>query len=150
MVVSIKPSERGNTMAANDSFLRLALKLDAAASATIGVGSLLLYRTFDEWFGTPAALSLPIGIFLVGYATGLVVLATRRQLNPLAVWVVVGGNLAWVLASVVLVLADPVELTGLGVAFVLAQAAAVALFADLQFIGLRRATAAAALQTRTG
>jgi hypothetical protein len=149
MVVFIRPSERGTIMTANDSFLRLVLKLDAAACGAIAVGSLLLYRTFDQWFGTPAGLSVPVGVFLAGYAAGLIVLTTRREINPWAVRVVVAGNLAWAVASVVLVLADPVGLTGVGVAFVLAQAAAVVVFAELEFIGLRRA-GGAAWQTRAG
>ncbi|MDQ3222974.1 MAG: hypothetical protein M3Q75_05805 [Gemmatimonadota bacterium] len=51
---------------------------------------------------------------------------------------VVAINLVWVLGSVALVVAGRFPLTVLGLAFVLAQAAAVALFAALQFLGLRR------------
>jgi hypothetical protein len=48
-------------------------------------------------------------------------------------------NGLWAVDSAILVAARPIALTGLGVAFVLAQAAAVALFATLQFLALRRA-----------
>lgn len=46
------------------------------------------------------------------------------------------ANIGWVAASIVFAIAA--DLTGLGVAFVLAQAAAVALFAELQLIGARK------------
>lgn len=45
-------------------------------------------------------------------------------------------NALWVVASVVVAAILP--MTGLGVAFVLVQAAAVAVFAELQVVGLRR------------
>jgi hypothetical protein len=51
---------------------------------------------------------------------------------------VVAVNALWVLASVALVAAGWFPLTSMGVAFVLALAAAVFLFADLQLLGLRR------------
>jgi hypothetical protein len=51
---------------------------------------------------------------------------------------VVAVNALWVLASVALVAAGWFPLTSVGVAFVLALAAAVFLFADLQLLGLRR------------
>jgi hypothetical protein len=56
---------------------------------------------------------------------------------------VVATNLVWVADSVALVATAWFPLTALGAAFVLAQAAAVFLFADLQFLGLRRARRAA-------
>jgi hypothetical protein len=56
-----------------------------------------------------------------------------------AAWAVVVGNSAWVLGSIGAAVAGWDTFTALGVAVVLAQAAAVAVFADLQWIGLRRA-----------
>ena len=50
-----------------------------------------------------------------------------------ATWVVVLGNSAWVLASLGLVVGAWDRLTVLGAVIVLAQAAAVAVFADLQY-----------------
>jgi hypothetical protein len=55
------------------------------------------------------------------------------------VWTVVVGNSAWVLGSIGAAVAGADTFTTLGVAVVLAQAAAVAVFADLQWVGLRRA-----------
>jgi hypothetical protein len=52
--------------------------------------------------------------------------------------VVVAGNLVWVGASILAVVAGWWSPTTLGTVFVVAQAAAVALFAELQLTGLRR------------
>jgi hypothetical protein len=52
------------------------------------------------------------------------------------VWTVVLGNLAWVAASVLTAVLAP--LTVVGTVVVVAQALAVAAFADLQWLGLRR------------
>jgi hypothetical protein len=58
--------------------------------------------------------------------------------------VVVAGNLLWVAASAVAVVAGWWSPTGAGTAFLLLQAAAVTVFAELQVTGLRRARSAAA------
>jgi hypothetical protein len=47
-------------------------------------------------------------------------------------------NLVWAVASLVLLVTGLVDPSGLGIAFVVAQALIVAGFADVQFIGLRR------------
>ena len=61
----------------------------------------------------------------------------EAEQNRLAKAPRVAANLLWVLGSVALVVTGW-PLTALGVAFVLAQGAAVFLFADLQFLGMRR------------
>jgi hypothetical protein len=79
------------------------------------------------------------GAFLVAYAVVLVLIAARPTIPRPAAWAVVIGNGAWVLGSIGAVVAGRDTFTTLGVAMVLAQAAAVAVFADLQWVGLRRA-----------
>ncbi len=56
---------------------------------------------------------------------------------------VIGLNLLYAADAAVVVVVSWFPLTALGTAFVLLQAAAVALFAALQFVGLRRTTSAA-------
>jgi hypothetical protein len=68
-----------------------------------------------------------------------VVIAARPAIPRTAAWAVVVGNAVWVLGSVGAAVAGRDTFTTLGVAVVLAQAAAVAVFADLQWLGLRRA-----------
>lgn len=83
---------------------------------------------------------LGVGGFFVVFALSLLVLAARPVIPRPAALVVVIGNSTWVVASVVATVAGWNALTPLGVGVVLAQALAVAVFADLQWLGLRRAT----------
>jgi hypothetical protein len=113
--------------------LRAFLRLDAVASGALGLAAAAGAGVLDTLLGLPAGLLLGVGVFLVVYAAGLVALAGRTVIPRPATWVVVLGNSAWVLASLGLVVGAWDRLTVLGVAIVLAQAAAVAVFADLQY-----------------
>ncbi len=119
--------------------LRLALKLDAVASGVLGALSLAAGTVLDDLLGLPLALLVPVGLFLLAYAAFVWIVGTRRQISRTAAWAAVAVNLIWVADSIALVLAGGFPLSAVGTAFVLAQAAAVFLFADLQFLGLRRA-----------
>jgi hypothetical protein len=124
--------------------LRLALRVDAVASGALGLLSLVAAPALSELLGPPSTLLWPTGLFLVAYAAALWAAAARPRVNRPFAWAVIVGNTLWVVASVAVVVVGPFALTVLGVAVVLAQAAAVALFADLQFLGLRRAQPATA------
>ena len=119
--------------------LRLVLALDAAASGAVGVGLLGLSPVLDDLFGLPAVVAVPTGVFLLGYAAAVGRLARRP--NPGGVRATIVGNLLWVAASVAYAALAWSSLTALGATFVIAQAAVVGLFADLQYAGLRRARA---------
>ena len=123
---------------ATDHLLRLVLRVDAVASGVLGVGLLALSGVSDDLLGASAGFTASVGVFLVVYAAGLVLLAGRPRIAPPLVWVVIVGNVGWTVVSTIL--AFDGSLTGLGVALTLAQAAAVLAFAILQFVGLRRAT----------
>lgn len=119
--------------------LRGVLRLDAAASGALGVAAAAGAGVLDSVLGLSTPLLLGVGVFLVVYAAGLVLLAARPAIPRPATWVVVLGNSAWVLMSVGLAVGAWEALTVLGAVVVLAQAAAVAVFADLQWAsGLRR------------
>jgi hypothetical protein len=120
--------------------LRTFLNLDAMASGPLGVLLAALgWGVLVDLLGYPAGLLVPVGGFLVGYAAWLRYLATRPTVSRAGTSVVVVGNLLWVAASVVLVVAGWFDPTELGVALVLVQAAAVAGLAVLQFRGQRMA-----------
>ncbi|WP_219415893.1 hypothetical protein [Pseudonocardia nigra] len=119
--------------------LRIALWLDAAGSGALGVLGVAAAPLLADLLGPTTAALRGTGAFLVAYALGLVFLATRATVPRPGAWSVVVLNAAWVLGSVGAAVAGREELTVLGTAVVLAQAAAVAFFADLQWLGLRRA-----------
>jgi hypothetical protein len=57
---------------------------------------------------------------------------------------VIGLNALWALDSILLLVSGWVAPTAAGFAFVIAQGVVVAMYAELQLMGLRRSTAAAA------
>lgn len=121
-----------------DGPLRLALKLDALATAAVGVLSTVAGPVLDDLLGAPLALLLPVGLFLLAYAAFVWVVATRPRVSRPAAWAVIAANLVYAVDCAVVVAAEWFPLTALGVAFVLFQAAAVALFAAAQLYGLRK------------
>jgi hypothetical protein len=123
-------------------FLRSALLADAAASAASGLLMFAGASVLDRTLGLPAALLFYAGLVLLPYAALVGYMGTRAALPRWAVWVVIIGNAAWAAESVLLLLSGWVQPTGLGYAFVLAQAAVVALFAELQYVGLGRSSRA--------
>lgn len=120
--------------------LRLALRIDATASGALGVLGVAAAPLLADLLGAPAPVLFGVGVFFVVFAAALLVLASRRSIPRPAAWTVVLGNAVWAAGSVVAAIVAAGTLTGLGVGVVLAQAAAVALFADLQWMGLRRLT----------
>jgi hypothetical protein len=126
-----------------DRLLRTALTADAAACGVMGAGLALAAAALDGVLGIPTGWLVALGVVLIGIAAGLAGLATRRVIPAGAGWAVIAGNLVWVAASVVTVVAGFWPLTVAGTVVVLAQAAAVLALVDLEYLGLRRQTAAA-------
>lgn len=122
-----------------DRLLRRSLQLDAVATGAVGALVLAAGPALDDLLGAPLTLLRPVGLFLVAYAAAIWTVGARPTISRPAAWAALVLNTAWAVDSLVLVVAGPFALTGLGVAFVLAQAAVVALFAALQCLGLRRA-----------
>jgi hypothetical protein len=119
-------------------FLRKSLLLDAAAS---GVTAGLLIAgagLLDGLLGLPVALMREAGLILVPFVAFVGWVGTREEVARSAVWTIVAANALWVAASVGLLVGGWVAPTALGYAFVIAQAAVVALFAELQYAGLKR------------
>jgi hypothetical protein len=126
------------------TFLRRSLILDAVASGATAALVLAGADLLQGWLGLPTALMRGAGLVLVPYVAFVGYLATRATVTPAAVWTVIAANALWAAASVALLLGGWVAPTALGYAFVLAQAAVVAVFGELQYVGLRRAEPAVA------
>lgn len=123
---------------ADDALLRRALQLDAVATGATAVALLAFTTPLSGWFGLPAALLGAAGFVLVAFVALLVWLLARPRIGPRWAWAVIAINALWVVESVALLFWPGIDATVLGAAFVLAQAGAVALFAVLQWIGVRR------------
>jgi hypothetical protein len=112
------------------------LLLDAAASGGMGLLLAVFAGPLAGLLGLPEPLLRYAGIGLLPFAAVLAYLATREQVGRGAMWAVVAINAVWVSESLFLLASGWVSPTALGTAFVLAQAAAVGLFAWLEYRAL--------------
>jgi hypothetical protein len=126
-------------------FLRQALIADAVASGATGFLMLVAAAFLSDLLGLPMALLRWAGAALLPFAVILALLGLRERVPPAAIWAVIAVNGIWAAESILLLLSGWVAPTGLGYAFVTAQALAVAGLAQAQYLGLRgrRGTAAA-------
>lgn len=122
-------------------FLRRVLWADAMSCLGCGLLQLAAPGALASWLGLPPALSLGTGTFLLVYGAFVGFLATRDPVPRPVVWLLVAGNLGWALGCVALLASGALPLTGLGQGYVLMQALTVAVLAELQWFGLRRAPA---------
>lgn len=123
------------------AFLRTVLRIDAATCVATGLlmtaGADLVSRLTqipNSLLTTAGASLFPIAAFM----------AMTAGLVPgwrLGVWLVILGNVGWVLASVWLLVGGAISPNALGAAFILFQAGAVAALAALEYVGLQRLAA---------
>jgi hypothetical protein len=130
--------------ARSNMFLRYALLADAIASGATGLLMIAGAGLLEGLLGLPTALTREAGLLLVPYVAFVAWVGTREAISRPAVQTVIALNVIWVLGSIGLLVTGYVAPTALGYAFVIGQAAVVAVFAELQFIGLRRPEAATA------
>jgi hypothetical protein len=124
-------------------FLRRALLLDAVATGA--TGALLVGGTsiLQGLLNLPASLMTYAGIFCLAWAAVVGFAGTRATLNRAFVWAIVAGNAVWAIDSILLLVSGYVSPTALGYAFVIAQALVVGVFAELQYVGMKRSAVAA-------
>jgi hypothetical protein len=125
-------------------FLRRVLLVDAAAGAAMGLLMLFGAGVLENLLNLPAALLKTAGAGLLPLAAFLAWLGTRDVPPRAAVWVVIAVNAVWVADSIYLLLSGWVSPNVAGQAFIIAQALAVAVLAELEYFGLRRSASVAA------
>ena len=121
------------------NFLRRVLTIDAVVSGSTALLLMLAAGQLAPRLGVPDALLRYVAILLVPFAIYVGILARREVVPRGSVVAVIAMNVAWVIASVWLVIGSAIQPNALGYAFIIGQAVAVALFAELQFVGLRKA-----------
>jgi uncharacterized protein YjeT (DUF2065 family) len=122
----------------SSSFLRRALLADAIFS---GIGALVMTldaNLFASLLQLPEALLRETGLFLIGYTALVGWLATRLSVPKALIMLVVTGNALWTLASFALLFSGAVNPNVFGEIAIVAQAIATGVFAELQYMGLRR------------
>ena len=120
------------------SFLSRALLADAVFSGVSAVGLTLGAGVLAPFFSLPEALLRETGLFLIAYTALVGWLGTRQSVLKELVLLVIVGNAAWTLGSIALLFSGAVNPNLLGEVAVVAQAIATGVFAELQYIGLRK------------
>jgi hypothetical protein len=126
-------------------FLRFALYADALASAASGLLMAAGAGQLERLLGIPAALLQPAGLILLPYAALVAWLGSRENVPTAAVWTVIACNVLWAADCAIVLASGWLAPTALGYAFVIAQALTVLVFAELQYVGLRRSAATPAV-----
>jgi hypothetical protein len=120
-------------------FLRTILLADAVATGLTGLAMALAARPLGNILQLPVILLIVAGLVLLPYAALVVYLASRDRLQPSAIWTLIGCNVLWGFDCAVVALSGWVSPSALGYAFIFAQVLVVVAFAELQYVGLRRA-----------
>jgi hypothetical protein len=126
------------------SFLRLVLAVDASSSMAMGLGLVSASGLLATWTSVPAPLLFESGVVLIAFAAFVGFLATRAEPSRAGVWIVIALNAIWTLASIALLFTSSINPSLLGSIVIAAQAAAVGVFAELQYLGMRKGPVAAA------
>ena len=124
-------------------FLRTVLLADAATCVATGLlmtaGSGLLAGLTH----IPEALLMSAGLSLFPIAAVIAFVALRPGTWPFGVWLVILGNIGWVIGSLYLLVPGTIAPNALGYAFLIVQAVAVVVLTELEIMGIRRAALAA-------
>ncbi|QHP69225.1 hypothetical protein EI171_19250 [Bradyrhizobium sp. LCT2] len=120
------------------TFLRRALLADAIFSGATALGFTFGAGAFATLFNLPEALLRETGLFLIAYTALVGWLAARAAVPKPLVLLVVVGNAAWTVGSIALLLSGAVSPNIAGELMVVAQAIATGVFAELQYVGLRK------------
>ena len=120
------------------TFLRRALLADAIFSGVAAVGFTFGAGAFASLFNLPEALLRETGLFLIAYTALVGWLASRGSVARPLVLLVVVGNAAWTVGSIALLFSGAVSPNISGELMVVAQAIATGVFAELQYVGLRK------------
>ena len=131
-------------MIQSSQFLRRALLADAVFSGMSALGLTFGAGALASLLNLPEALLRETGLFLIAYTALVGWLGTRLSVPKALVALVVVGNAAWTIASIALLFSGAVTPNLPGEIVVVAQAIATGVFAELQFIGLRKSEGAVA------
>ena len=126
----------------SSQLLRRALIADTIFSGVGALAMVLGPNALASLLNLPEALLRETGLFLIAYTALVGWLGSRSSIPKPLVMIVVAGNAAWTLASIALLFSGAVSPNLLGIVMVVAQAIATGVFAELQYVGLRRSEGA--------
>lgn len=121
------------------NLLRNALRGNALFSGFSGMVSVFAAQSLAAFTGLQEPLVfIVIGVVLILFALDLIWIASRESIDRRFVWAVIILDIAWVAGSAIILLLDLIPLTVAGRWTTILLAETVAVFAILQYIGLRR------------
>jgi hypothetical protein len=120
-----------------DSLLRFAMRADAVLTGLAGIAGIPLAGWLAEMSGTTKAFEYSMSAFFIAYGVVVLALAQLPSVRKPGIAVAI-ANVVYTVAAVVLVLADWMPLTTLGVVLTLATGVYTLVFAELQYQGVRR------------
>lgn len=125
---------------AADQLLRGVLQANMIFSGLSGLLLAVAAAPLKQWLGVPATWPLVvIGIGLLGFAWLLFGIARQNPIDLRQANLIFWLDVAWVIGSALLLFTGLVSFTNAGWWAVLVVADAVALFAIMEFVGIRRA-----------
>ena len=123
------------------NLLRYALRGNALFSAASGIVALVAAQSLAAFIGIQESLVFVVlGVVLLLFAIDLIWIASRKTIDRRVTWAVIVLDVAWVAGSAIILLFDLVPLTVAGSWTIALLAEAVAVFAVLQYVGLRRSS----------
>lgn len=121
----------------SSKLLKTALTADAVVSGTVAALQLAAPEALSRLLVLPRPLLVETGVFLVAYTVLLIVLARGATVGSALIGVIVLGNVGWAVGCAALLATGAVAPSAPGMAFIVVQAAAVLVFAALEFAGLK-------------
>ena len=132
------------SMINHPAFLQTVLRIDAATCVATGLLMSVASGPISVFTQIPTGMLMSAGLSLLPIASFIAFVASRAPIWQLGVWLVIVGNIGWVLASLWLLTGGSTKFNAFGSAFLLIQAAAVAVLACFECIGLDRQPSASA------
>jgi hypothetical protein len=123
--------------ASTDSLLRFAMRADATLTGLCGLAVAAAAKPLSSLTGLSTTTEYAIGAGYVLYGLMVFALASLPSVRRAGIGVVT-ANIVYSIVAAVSVLADWLPLTTTGVVLTLATGVYTALFADLQYLGVRR------------
>ena len=124
----------------NGRFLRNVLRANAIFSTVSGVFVILFAKSVAQLIALENPLLLiALGIDLLPFAFFVYKVSAMETLNSKWVWVIIEMDILWVVSSVVLLFSNIVPFTTAGMWMIGLLAEVVAIFAVLEYVGLRKA-----------
>lgn len=125
--------------------LKNTLLINAVFSLTSGLACLIFADFLSPLTAIPSWILYALGVGLLIFAADVALTATRTPINPLFAKIIIGADIAWVVASVGVLIFFGSHLTLPGQVLIELIAIAVAVLATVQAVGLRQMREAAQL-----